>query len=306
MAKVDYTSIVIPSNPKDRVILTKCMEEIINSQARQQAEKEMQKDVFDRVKKEYNIPKDILNTWISEMNDPEKRSVAEAKQELIESGRVALIDQAAANKEHAAGAAAADFDVASLQSDADHAKEMEEKRLADAKKREEEEEMKRELEASEKEAADVIDQGEAEFEADAMAADADATIEDLDLIDSIADDEVKPEKEPETTGDDDFTDMFAESAGDLGEMPTDEDFAAVNAAADAQADESVDDMFGDLDTVDTTSEPVVDNVASDDDIFAGLDDDFSFDSDTATTTEEPAPLDVADDIEIDDIFADLL
>lgn len=302
MAKVDYTSIVIPSNAKDRVILTKCMEEVINSKARAQAETALQKDVFERIKTEYNIPKDIVNTWINEMIDPEKRSVSEAKQELIESGRVALIDQATANREHAAGMAAADFDPASLQSDADRAKEMETKRLADAAKREQEEQMKieaamAEKEAKEAEALNVQTETPKEPEPEPV-------IDVLDEIDTLEEPVVKEPTPTEDKVTDDFGDMFAESAAGLGDMPTDEDFAAVNAAADAQAAESEEDLFGDLDTVDTKVEPVVaDSIADDDDIFAGLDD-LSFDE--PTKTEEPAPLDVADDLEIDDIFADLM
>lgn len=97
MAKTDYSSIVIPSSPKDRVIIARCLQEFVDSKTRVSGEAALQKDIKKRIKDSYNIPSELVTQWVADLMDPEQRQASEAKFEAIEAGRVAFIDQNKSN-----------------------------------------------------------------------------------------------------------------------------------------------------------------------------------------------------------------
>jgi hypothetical protein len=327
MAKTDYSTIVIPSSPKDRVIVAQCLEQAVASKTRTMAEAALQKDIKKRLNDEYNLPTDLVNQWINDLMDPEKRLASEAKFEAIEAGRSAFIDQASANKKAVTKEQVELFKFETPKYEGDvtqKAKELldnlsdEEEEIvvvkettkpkADKPKADKPKADKPKPKAKDTVKPDVKPDVTPEVKTEITPDD-----DDDDEFDTLFD-ELTPEpetikKEVVADDDDDIADMFAESAADLGNSPTNEDFEAVNKAAEASAlelaDDDIDDEFSDIST--TLDAPITkDSKADVDDIFDGLEEFDSLTNSNIEADPEPAKKnDIDDDDDLDSLFDDL-
>jgi hypothetical protein len=64
MSKV-VSEFIVPTSPEDIKKLQGAIEESCNSKVRQDAEKALQKEIFETIKEELNIPKKIFNKMVS-------------------------------------------------------------------------------------------------------------------------------------------------------------------------------------------------------------------------------------------------
>lgn len=83
---VTAKEIVFPSNPADRKIISDSIHEIVSSLTRQQAEKDLIKEIGAEIKDKYDIPPAMLKGWANDAYDLAKKAEKDAKHEIIETG----------------------------------------------------------------------------------------------------------------------------------------------------------------------------------------------------------------------------
>lgn len=255
-----FENVVIPSSPKDRLIIGQCMKQIVDSKVRADAETALQKEIKARLKDDYGMPGALVNQWVKDMLDPAKRKAEEQKQELLDQGRHAFIDSEAQNKAQAAkdsvtGTKAADA-VFGTQTDT----------------------------------TPTFDEKPEEVAERPTTEDDELSLDDLQ-------EEIATEPEPEVEAEPKT--MF-DSAADLGNEPTQEDIDTVSDNADKIAEEvnaefaELEESTLEVET--PKEETKIDDLEIEDDLFA---DDFDFNADSKlddVPTLETTDFDEVDDL----------
>lgn len=150
---VTAKEIVFPSNPADRKIISDSIHEIVSSLTRQQAEKDLIKEIGVEIKDKYDIPPAMLKGWANDAYDLAKKAEKDAKHEIIETGFQLFV----ANDKRLTGASTGITAEEVAAREAAKKEEEERERLAKAQEAREEAEKKRQEEIERKADAGVFE-----------------------------------------------------------------------------------------------------------------------------------------------------